>query len=44
MGPKLKMGTPSHIMHKPVRCNASPLIKKFEKQPNLKNADEDGGG
>ena len=26
MVPKLKMVTPNHIKHKPVRCNASPLI------------------
>ena len=26
MGPKLKMVTPNHIKHKPVGCNASPLI------------------
>ena len=26
MGPKLKMVTLNHIKHKPVRCNASPLI------------------
>ena len=29
MGPKLKMVTLNHIKHKPVGCNASPLIKKF---------------
>ena len=28
---------PNHIKHKPVICNASPLIKKFEKHTNLKN-------
>ena len=37
MGPKLKMVTLNHIKHNPVRCNASPLIKKFEKHTNLKN-------
>ena len=36
-GLKLKMVTQNHIKHKPVRCNASPLIKKFEKHTNLKN-------
>ena len=35
--PKLKMVTLNHIKHKPVRCNASPLIQKFEKHTNLKN-------
>ena len=43
MGPKLKMVTPNHIKHKPVRCNASPLIKIFEKYINQKTADEDNG-
>ena len=37
MWPKLKMVTLNHIKGKPVRCNASPLIKKFEKHTNLKN-------
>ena len=37
MGPKLKMVTPNHIKHKPVGCNASPLIKKFDKYTNLKS-------
>ena len=32
-GPKLKMVTPNHIKHKPVRCNASPLIKNFRRIP-----------
>ena len=41
MGSKLKMVTPNHIKHKPVDCNASPLIKKFEKHTNLKVADVD---
>ena len=36
-GLKLKMLTPNHIKHKPVRCNASPMIKKFEKHTNLNN-------
>ena len=36
MGSKLKMVTPNHIQHKPVGCNTSPLIKKFEKHANLK--------
>ena len=36
-GSKLKMVTPNHIQHKPVGCNASPLIKKFEKHTNLKS-------
>ena len=36
MGSKLKVVTPNHIQHKPVRCNASPLIKKFKKHTNLK--------
>ena len=37
MRPMLKMVTPNHIKHKPVGCNASPLIKKkFEKHTNLK--------
>ena len=36
-GPKLKMVTPNHIKHKTVGCNASPLIKKFEKHTNLKS-------
>ena len=36
-GPKLKMVTLNHIKHKPFRCNASPLIKIFEKHTNLKN-------
>ena len=35
--PKLKIVTPNHIKHKPVGCNASPLIKKFEKYTNLKS-------
>ena len=38
IGSKLKMVAPNHIKHKPVGCNASPLIKKFEKhtkEPNL---------
>ena len=35
MGPKLKMVTPNHIKHKPVGCNASPSIKKFEMHTNL---------
>ena len=35
IGPKLKMVTPNHIKHKPVRSNASPLIKKSEKHTNL---------
>ena len=37
MGSKLKMVTPNHIQHKPVGCNASPLIKKFEQHTNLKS-------
>ena len=37
MGPKLKIVTPNHIKHKPVGCNASSLIKKFEKYINLKS-------
>ena len=37
MGPKLKMVTPNHIKHKPVGCNASPLVKKIEKHTNLKS-------
>ena len=37
MGSKLKMVAPNHIKHKPVGCNASPLIKKFEKHTNLKH-------
>ena len=37
MGPKLKMVTPYHLKHKPVGCNASQLIKKFEKHTNLKS-------
>ena len=41
MGSKLKMVTPNHIKHKPIGCNASPLIKKFEKHTNLKVADVD---
>ena len=36
-GSKLKIVTPNHIKHKPVGCNASPLIKKFEKHTNLKS-------
>ena len=36
-GTKLKMVTLNHIKHKPVRFNASPLIKTFEKHTNLKN-------
>ena len=36
MGPKLKMVTLNHIKHKPIGCNASPLIKKFKKHTNLK--------
>ena len=36
MGSKLRMVAPNHIKHKPVGCNASPLIKKFEKHTNLK--------
>ena len=36
MGSKLKMVALNHIKHKPVGCNASPLIKKFEKHTNLK--------
>ena len=36
-GPKLKMVTPNNIKHKPVGCNASLLIKKFEKHTNLKS-------
>ena len=35
------MVTLNHIKHKPVRCNASPLIKKFEKHTNLQTTDED---
>ena len=34
MGLKLKMVTPTHIKHKSLRCNASALIKKFEKHTN----------
>ena len=41
MGPKLKMVTPSHIKHKPVGCNASSFIKRFEKHTNMKAADVD---
>ena len=41
MGSKLKMVIPNHIQHKPIGCNASPLIKKFEKHTNLKAADVD---
>ena len=41
MRPKLKMVTPNHIKHKPVGCNASPLIKKFEKHTSLNAADVD---
>ena len=42
MGPKLKMVTLNHIKHKPVRCNASPVIKKFKKHTKLKKtADKD---
>ena len=37
MGPKWKMVTPNHIKHSPVGCNASALIKKFEKHTNLKS-------
>ena len=37
VGPKLKMVTLNYIKHKPVGCNASPLIKKFEKHTNLKS-------
>ena len=33
MGPKLKMVTLNHIKHKPVRCNASPLIKNLRSIP-----------
>ena len=36
-GPKLKTVTPNHIKHKPVGCNASLLIQKFEKHTNLKH-------
>ena len=36
MGSKLKIVPPNDIKHKPVGCNASPLIKKFEKDTNLK--------
>ena len=36
MGSKLKMVALNHIKHKPVACNASPLIQKFEKHTNLK--------
>ena len=35
-GSKLEMVAPNHIKQKPVGCNASPLIKKFEKHTNLK--------
>ena len=41
MGPKLKMVTPNHIKRKPVRCNASPLIKNLKSIPAWKTADED---
>ena len=41
MGPKLKVVTPTHIKHKPVRCNASPLIKNLKSIPTWKTADED---
>ena len=37
MESKLKLVTPNHIQHKPVGCNASPLIQKFEKHTNLKS-------
>ena len=37
MASKLKMVTLNHIQHKPVGCNASPLIQKFEKHTNLKS-------
>ena len=33
MGPKHKMVTPNHIRHKPVECNASPLIKNLKSIP-----------
>ena len=35
------MVTPNHTKHKPLRCYAFPLIRKFEKHTNLKTADED---
>ena len=41
MGSKLKMVAPNHIKHKPVGCNASPLIKKCESIPTLNVADVD---
>ena len=34
---KLKMVNLNHIMHKPVRSNTSPLIRKLGKHTNLKN-------
>ena len=40
-GPKLKMVTPNHIKHKPVGCNASPLIKNLKSIPTSKSADVD---
>ena len=36
-GSKLKMVALNHIKHKPVGCNASPLIQKSEKHTNLKS-------
>ena len=37
----MKMVTPNHIKHKPVRSNASPLIQKMVVHTNLKTKDED---
>ena len=33
MGPTLKMVTHKHVKHKPVICNASPLIKNLKSIP-----------
>ena len=41
MGSKVKMVTLIHIKHKPVKCNASPLIKNMKSIPTRKTADED---
>ena len=41
MGSKLKRVAPNHSKHKPIGCNASPLIKYFEKHTNLNIADGD---